>query len=458
LGRVWLVYQSTPLIGNPVIYYKIFNGFVWTTEQPITPSSSKNISPSIIALSNSTLLVAWASNRTGTLHIFYKTNTGGTWSSDRQVTFSTVPDASPSAAQDQTGTIWIAWYRTVGSTASIFYRLLQGSTMGPEVQMTTNPSPNILPSVGVGLDGKVWIAWSSLRTGTYEIWYTIFTGSSRTPDTQLTHDSTDDSNANVAPARDGSVLIIWSKEIKVSAGVFEFDLFYQTTTDNGATWSTETALTSSTLFNDFDPSAIQRSDERIWLFWASDMPDGTTYSLFYIYSNQILIHDVGVAALAVNPTILEKGRVFSINATIANLGDFTETTTAVLYANSTTLLSTTFTLSPGQSMIVLFAWNTSSFAPGCYHTKAFATPVTGETLVNQADNTRTLTTHVAYQGDVNLDGSVTIVDAAIMGAVYGTTPASPNWNPNADVNHDGVVNIVDFAILGANFQKSIPSC
>jgi Dockerin type I domain len=49
------------------------------------------------------------------------------------------------------------------------------------------------------------------------------------------------------------------------------------------------------------------------------------------------------------------------------------------------------------------------------------------------------------------DGKVNIMDVVAILAKFGTTPASPNWNPNMDLNKDGVVNMRDLAICLKNF-------
>ncbi len=63
----------------------------------------------------------------------------------------------------------------------------------------------------------------------------------------------------------------------------------------------------------------------------------------------------------------------------------------------------------------------------------------------------TTTLTVFLEGDVNGDCKVDIVDLAIVGAAFGSTPSSPNWNPVADINHDGKVDIVDLVLVASNF-------
>jgi len=58
---------------------------------------------------------------------------------------------------------------------------------------------------------------------------------------------------------------------------------------------------------------------------------------------------------------------------------------------------------------------------------------------------------VFLEGDVNADCKVDVADLASVGAVFGSTPSSLNWNPAADINHDGRVDIVDLVDVASNF-------
>jgi len=57
-------------------------------------------------------------------------------------------------------------------------------------------------------------------------------------------------------------------------------------------------------------------------------------------------------------------------------------------------------------------------------------------------------------GDVNGDCKVDIVDLAKVGAAFGSTPSSPNWNPAADLDHNGKVDIVDLVIVASRFGST----
>jgi parallel beta-helix repeat protein len=57
-------------------------------------------------------------------------------------------------------------------------------------------------------------------------------------------------------------------------------------------------------------------------------------------------------------------------------------------------------------------------------------------------------------GDINKDGVVDIFDAIKLATAFGSTSATPKWNPEADINKDGLVDIFDAIILANNFGKN----
>ena len=61
---------------------------------------------------------------------------------------------------------------------------------------------------------------------------------------------------------------------------------------------------------------------------------------------------------------------------------------------------------------------------------------------------------VILLGDMNKDNLINMRDITAVIQVFGTTPSSPNWNPDADLNKDLVVNMRDISILVQTFQNN----
>jgi hypothetical protein len=169
--------------------------------------------------------------------------------------------------------------------------------------------------------------------------------------------------------------------------------------------------------------------------------------------------DVAVTNVVIGKTIICQDYSGNITVTAANFGSITETFNVTLYANTTYVTSQNVTLSSGNSVNVAFTWNTTGFAYGNYTLSAYAWPVPGET--NTANNNCTGGwVFVALVGDVTgpngvPDGKVDIRDVHYVAMYYGTTPSSPNWNPNADINNDGKVDIRDVHIAATNYGESV---
>jgi FlaG/FlaF family flagellin (archaellin)/predicted secreted protein len=129
----------------------------------------------------------------------------------------------------------------------------------------------------------------------------------------------------------------------------------------------------------------------------------------------VKVHDIEATGNAPSKTVIGQGYALSVNATLTNEGDFTETFNATLCANTTAIASQTLTLTSGNSTTITFIWNTSGFARGNYTMSACAWPVPGE--VDTEDNNCT-------------DGYILITKVGDFGG--GVPPAFFNCDESVD--------------------------
>jgi parallel beta-helix repeat protein len=177
-----------------------------------------------------------------------------------------------------------------------------------------------------------------------------------------------------------------------------------------------------------------------------------------------------IAVLGVNPlkSVVGEGYTLNINVKVTNKGNCIETFNVTLYVNTTVIETKQITLANGASTTVTFTWNTTGFAKGNYTIGAYAWPVEGETDIADNNVSAIISVYIGVPCDVSgpilgvPDGVCNMRDIGYMCSKFGTTPSSPNWDPNADVTGpvpkvpDNVVNMRDIGEACRNFGKKDP--
>jgi hypothetical protein len=474
-GRAWVFWETasylTPWLGS--IHYKINNSSVWSPEQVAVPAANtvQIVSPSAAQLKNGTIYLSYSSNRTGNFEVFLKSfNPSSGWSGDYQVTSAMAEELDSSLLAASDGSLWIFYDRYTSSGTNIYYKTYRNGAWSNEAALTSDllPIRNKEPSAFQTRDGTIWVAWSqALNTlQTVHIVYKTFNSATWSAPVQVTFSSSPDNTPTGIQDSNGTIWIVWSRNIPYSCtagGCAQADLFYITSTNNGANWSSETALTNDTAcvdpncFDDVQPRMAQLMDGRAYVFWRTNRDPGNYWNIYYVASSQLPFHRVAVTKISAAPSMLRVGRLLTVNVTVANTGAFTETFQLNVQATNKTAMTAgtgTITLAPSTSTTSTVIWNTTTAPYGRYVISANIPPVPYQfiTINNFLTGPKIA---LVPRGDVDLDGSVDIVDVALVAIAFGSVPGSPTWNPAADLNYDGRIDIVDVAIVAFWFGASI---
>ncbi len=478
-GTLWVVWESFRS-GQPNIVARTNNGGVWSATFNVTTSlpNVDNIQPSISQLQNGTIIIVWTSNPTGTYQLYYRTYTAGIWRPPVQVTSGSFLGALPSTAVAPNGTLWLVWYRETPSAACIsglcrqvYYKTLTGNVWSGEIQLTTDATWNIDPDVMVAKDGRVLVTFTKWNTGgggDWNVYYRTYSGTTWSGDILLTGVAEWDTTPDLSQDRNGTIWLFWAREMKLSGTIFQDKLWYKFSGNGGTTWSVDQQLTfggtTADTIDDREPSAVQAVDKSLWVFYSSDLTDsGSDFNIHYIKTNPITpIHDVSIASIQYPPFQYRGGLpsigqpvVLKLNLTVANLGDFDETVQVVFRASNTTTyeLAKTVTLPAGTSQVFTLSLNSTNMPLGRYSLSATVSQVPGENSHNIYDNARTVANafRVLPWGDIDQDGSVTLIDVAVVFFGFGSSSGSPTYNPLADINGTGTIDIVDAGIAAFSF-------
>jgi len=151
------------------------------------------------------------------------------------------------------------------------------------------------------------------------------------------------------------------------------------------------------------------------------------------------VHDIAVVNVVSSKSIIGQGYRANVTVTVENQGNFTETFDVSLYAN-TTLIGTVYgVILPMENLTdVVFLWDTTGFALSNYTITGNATQVANETDI--ADNSFVGgVVLVGVPGDITgltpkvPDGVCNMRDIGYVVSLFGKTPSSPGWDPNADL-------------------------
>jgi len=475
-SRTWLAWNEVPagFTKKPVVYLKTWNGTAWSPKQAVTSGSSTDNQNFITALSNRTMMILWSSNQTGHPQIFYRLYSTASNPTPTigpiQLTFTTsTNDQYPSAVQDRNGRIWVVWARQTSQQlqSQIYYKYFNGSSWSSDFLLPPASATSYLqssPSVSQTKDGKIRVVFTSNAQ------IDIHLNSTMTDDTLPSLPSTgipaaswssngpfpfslsgvDDDRPALVQARDGSLWLFFQRTNL--DGTQYIDM---ATSPDGVTWSNP-PTTLTTTGQDFQPTAAQiSSDHKIWIFW--NRANAGTVQVWSASSDPITgIADVGVQILAATPRLTRAGLSTNITVNVLNYGDFPESTTLTLRANSTTLKLTSLSLAPGQILPLSFNW-TNAGPWGRYTLTATISQIPNENAINQGDNSMSFyPLRVAAPGDANIDGTVNLFDLALVDFCIGK-PIVPGTlcGPNVDVNPDGMINLFDLATVDFYFGKSV---
>ncbi|GAH84501.1 unnamed protein product, partial [marine sediment metagenome] len=132
-------------------------------------------------------------------------------------------DYSPAIAETADGKIWVVWHSRRLGNSDIWYKTSSdgGGTWSPASQVTTDPSSDYDPAIAEA-DGKIWVVWESYRSGNPDIWYktTKDGGATWSTASQFTKFSDSDTSPGVAALSSGKPAVAWSSDRAVNYDVW----------------------------------------------------------------------------------------------------------------------------------------------------------------------------------------------------------------------------------------------
>jgi len=201
------------------------------------------------------------------------------WSPDMRLTWDGESDLNPSIVEASDGKIWVVWQSFRTGNFDLFYKVYDSSKVHPwssETRLTTDSNADRSGSIMQAKDGKIWVVWSTNRDGNYEIYYKTSSDNGATwswPEKNLTRNQKDSECPSIMQTANGTIWLAWSAN-----RTGNYEIYYKTSSDNGATWSPDMSLPYAAA-DDRDPSITQTADGKIWVVWVRN--DIENYNIKY---------------------------------------------------------------------------------------------------------------------------------------------------------------------------------
>lgn len=294
-GKIWVVWTSNKT-GDQNLFYKVLDGAAWSNDTQLTTHLYADVFPSIMQSGDGKIWVVWTSNRVDLqADLFYKVFDGAVWSEDTQLTAdSNTDETDPSIAQAGDGLIWVVFIKTHNSKgADVYYKLFNGTSWSVDVQLTWDTHFDLHPSVLAAEDGTIWVVWDSDRNEHDEnVYYKVFDGV-WSPDTKLTTNLAVDEWPSITQAVDQTFWVMWG-----SMRIGNFDIYYKTSIGYERH---DVAITNVT----FSPSIVRRSENvSIQVTVQNQGTAAETFEVAY-YANSTLVTSRTVSLLADETDIVQ---------------------------------------------------------------------------------------------------------------------------------------------------------
>jgi M6 family metalloprotease-like protein len=252
--------------GNWEIYFKRSTswGSGWEADQRLTTNNASSWYPSIAAY-GSYVYVVWQDDRDGNWEIYLKRseNYAVSWYGEQRLTVNSSYSYRPSVAV-YGRYVYVVWHDYRQGNYEIYFKRStdNGLTWGSDTRLTNNASISELPMVAA-YGANVYVAWEDSRYGNRDILFKRSTnyGASWTTDTRLTTNNTDQRFPSIA-AWGYDVYVTWTD---YRYGASNTEIFIRRSQNSGSSFLTEQRLTSYSYLSSF--AVVACKGTAVYVVW-----------------------------------------------------------------------------------------------------------------------------------------------------------------------------------------------
>jgi len=178
------------------------------TPEKLTTGYYEDDEPAILALPDSSVVVAWVAYRDRADRIFLRTRSSNAWTAAEEVTVRSGDIFRCSLAYGGPGTLWVFWSEREGDRWQIWGRRRErGSWTAP--QRISGEGTNTFHRAVSTPGGQVFVTWQSFRRGQSDIYLRAFAGGKWSAEMRLSESPAKDWEPAIAAGPNGAAYVAW---------------------------------------------------------------------------------------------------------------------------------------------------------------------------------------------------------------------------------------------------------
>jgi len=274
-----IAWEDVVTPGNGEIYFKRSpdGGTTWNPAKRLTWASGYSRSPALAIGSDDAVHLLWEDNTSGNFEIYYRKTTdgGATWGATQRLTWNSGSSYSPAMAIDSSNRIHIVWHDFTPNDfyAEIYYKRSTdgGTTWLPAQRMTWTSGSSLSPAIAAVSSQTIHVVWDDDTPGNNEVYHKKSTngGANWSPAKRLSWTSGQSAYSALVIDSTNAVHVIWRD---YTPGNYE--IYYKSSADGGATWSSAQRLTWTSGAS-MNPAMAIDSSDTIHIVWDDNTPGYT---------------------------------------------------------------------------------------------------------------------------------------------------------------------------------------
>ncbi len=189
------------------------------------------------------------------------------WSATKRLTWNSGASSQPAIAMDSTNAVHVVWRDDTPGNYELYHKKSTdgGTSWSTAKRLTWTSGFSYGQVIAIDSADAIHVVWIDDTSGSQEVYYKRSTdaGATWTQDQALTSTSTFHQYPAIAIDSSDAIHVAWEDDTVAHS----YEIFYRRSTDGGATWSAAQRLSWTPLSGSYSPALATKADNTVHIVW-----------------------------------------------------------------------------------------------------------------------------------------------------------------------------------------------